>query len=71
MDGGRMEKKSVLFSRLRDKGLTTVEIKRFIKDSLIIFQKGISDRAGINRELKYLGWKSNLLDETTYQLILF
>ncbi len=66
-----MEKESVLFSRLRDKGLTPVEIKRIIKDSLIIFQKGISDRAGINRELKYLGRKSNLLDETTYQLILF
>ncbi len=66
-----MEISKVLFSRLRDKGLTPVEIRRFIKDSLNIIQKGVSNRQSINRELKCLGWKTNLLDETTYQLILF
>ncbi len=66
----RMEISKVLFARLSDKGLTPVEIKRFIKDFLNILQQGISDKNLINQKLRRLGWKSNILDETTYHLIL-
>ncbi len=65
-----MEISNVLFSRLSDKDLTPVEIKRFIKDFLNIIQKGVSDRKLINQKLKRLGWKDSILDETTYHLIL-
>ncbi len=65
-----MEISNVLFSRLSDKDLTPVEIKRFIKDFLNIIQKGVSDRELINQKLKRLGWKDSILDETTYHLIL-
>ncbi len=67
-----MEIGNILFLRLKNMGLTPVEIPRLIKDSFNMIQKEqISDRGLVNKKLARLGWEPQILDEITYDLILY
>ena len=67
-----MEIGNVLVLRLKNMGLTPVEISRLIKDSFNIIQKErISDRGLVNKKLARLGWEPRILDETTFDLIIY
>ncbi len=53
-------------------GLVPVEISRLIKDSFNIIQKEhIAERGLVNNKLARLGWETQMLDEITYNLILY
>jgi len=61
-----------LFRRLTSRGLMSVEILRLIKDVLnIIRDGGDFTVASINRELERLGWREQVMDETSFGLIIF
>ena len=61
-----------LFGRLTSRGLMSVEILRLIKDVLnIIRDGGDFTVASINRELECLGWREQVMDETSFGLIIF
>ncbi len=67
-----MEIGNVLFLRLKNMGLVPVEISRLVKDSFNIIQKEqISERRLVNTKLAHLGWETQILDETTYNLIIY
>ena len=67
-----MEIENVLVLRLKNMGLTPVEISRLIKDSFnIIRKKQISGRILVNKKLARLGWEAQILDEITYDLIMY
>jgi len=61
-----------LFGRLSDRGLMPVEIRRFIKDGFnIIRYGGNSTMASVNKELERLGWTERIMDEISFELIVF
>ncbi len=63
---------NVLVLRLKKKGLSPVEISRLIKDSFNLIQKEqISDRELVNGKLERLGWGTQILDEITYDLMIY
>jgi hypothetical protein len=62
----------VLCKQLLSKGLMPVEIKRLARDILNIFGNGGFYSAGIlNRKLERLGWEKDILDNATFELILY
>ena len=62
----------VLCQRLSNKGLMPVEIQRLTRDILNIIGHGGYYNAGIlNRKLEYLGWENNILDNSTFGLIVY
>ena len=59
-----------LFSRLRKKGLTPVEINRLVKDVFyIIADAGLFSVSIVNKKLLVLGWQEKMIDELTLELI--
>jgi len=61
-----------LFGRLSARGLISVEILRLIKDVFnIIHDGGNFTVASINKELERLGWREQVMDETSFELITF
>jgi hypothetical protein len=61
-----------LFGRLTARGLMSVEILRLIKDVLnIVRDGGDFTAASINHELERLGWREQVMDETSFELIIF
>ena len=63
----------VLLSRkLHAKGLLPIEIQRLVKDvSHILKDSGESRRIGVNQALERLGWRKDLMDDSTYELIIY
>ena len=62
----------VLCQRLGKKGLMPLEIKRLSKDILNIIDHGGFYSADIlNRKLEQLGWEKNILDNYTFELMLY
>ncbi len=61
----------ILFEKLRRNGLMPVEIPRFGEDVSNIVNKGRRTLFAVNRELEKLGWRRQVLDETTFNLIMF
>ena len=62
----------VLCRLLYNRGLMPIEIKRLAKDILNIFGQGGLYNAGIlNRKLERLGWERNIVDNHTFELILY
>jgi len=61
----------LLVKRLSSKGLTAVECSRLIKDVMNIMDEGEGlTVALLNRELQKTGWKADILDEFSFELIL-
>ena len=61
-----------LFGRLTARGLMSVEILRLIKDVFNIVRDGGNFTvASINMELERLGWRDRVMDETSFELIIF
>ena len=59
-----------LFSRLRKKDLTPVEINRLVKDGFfIIGDGGLFTVSIVNKKLLALGWQEKIIDEFTLELI--
>lgn len=59
-------------TRLLHKGLMPVEIKRLVKDVLNIIEGGgIFNHAILKQELARLGWEDHILDNYTFELILY
>jgi len=69
----KVEILDVLFLRLSAKGLTPAEIIRFIKNSFYIIREGggASSATLMNQKLEQMGWEEQILDEVTYNLIMF
>ncbi|MGA8181207.1 MAG: hypothetical protein WB792_14195 [Desulfobacterales bacterium] len=62
----------VLCRQLGNKGLMPIEIKGLTRDILNIFGQGGLYNAGIlNRKLERLGWQEDILDNATFELILY
>ena len=62
----------VLCRRLGNKGLMPIEIQRLTIDILNIFGQGGLYNAGvINQKLEHLGWEKNILDDYTFELIVY
>jgi hypothetical protein len=61
----------LLLYKLCQKGLTTVEIPRLVKDVLnIVDDSGDNTSATINQKLKTLGWGEAIVDQFTLELII-
>ena len=61
----------LLLYKLCQKGLTTVEIPRLVKDVLnIVADSGDNTSATINQKLKTLGWGEAIVDQFTLELII-
>jgi len=59
-------------TRLFQKGLMPVEIKRLVKDVLnIIEYSGVFNHASLKQDLERLEWEDNILDSYTFELILY
>lgn len=62
----------LLFLKLTHKGLMPVEIPRIIKDVVNIVNDGGEFTAGIvNERLEHMGWGEQIIDEFTFELIIF
>lgn len=62
----------VLCRQFGNKGLMPVEIKRLTRDILNVIGRGGIYSVGIlNRKLEHLGWETNILDNHTFELILY
>ena len=62
----------ILFRRLSDRGLMSFEIPRLIKDVCNIIRDGGNFTVPfINRKLEHLGWRERIMDETSFELIIF
>jgi hypothetical protein len=62
----------VLCRRLSNRGLMLIEIKRLAKDIINVFGQGGLYNAGIlNRRLERLGWEQNIVDNYSFELILY
>jgi hypothetical protein len=62
----------VLYRRLYDKGLMPVEIIGLTRDILNIIGHGGFYNAGIlNRKLERLGWEKNIVDNYSFEMILY
>ena len=62
----------ILFRRLSDRGLMSFEIARVIKDICNIVRDGGDFTVPfINRKLELLGWRERIIDETSFELIIF
>ncbi|MDM8515364.1 hypothetical protein QUF76_04135 [Desulfobacterales bacterium HSG16] len=63
---------NILFSRLKAKGLVSVEIQRLIKDTFNILDnmEQITSRS-VNQYLERLGWEQHMFDDYTFELVLF
>ena len=60
----------ILSIRLSDKGLLPVEVSRVIKDVMnIIRDGGESTVTLVNEKLEALGWRSQILDLFSFELI--
>lgn len=64
---------SILSQRLSDKGLTPIEVSRFVKDALnMLGDGGEITVALLNEKLENLGWERQILDLLTFeQTLLF
>ena len=63
---------SILFGRLSDRGMMPVEITRLIKDVFNIIRDGGSFTvSSINKALESLGWGDQIMDEISFELIIF
>jgi len=68
----KVEILDVLFLRLSAKGLTPAEIIRLIKNSFYIIREGGGPSAALmNQKLEQMGWEEQILDEATFDLIMF
>ena len=62
----------ILSRKLSDKNLIPVEVSRIIKDvTNIIGDGGGFTVSLVNQKLEILGWKRQILDEFSFELILF
>lgn len=62
----------VLCRQFENKGLMPIEIKRLTRDILnIIGQGGLYNAGIINQKLEHLGWGKNILDNYTFELIVY
>lgn len=62
----------ILFRRLSDRGLMSCEIPRVIKDVCNIVSDGGNFTVPfINRKLERLGWREHMMDETSFELIIY
>jgi len=63
---------NVLFERLYSRGLTLLEVSRFIRDAFNILQEGGDfTLVSINEALGSLGWRDGILDGISLELIIF
>lgn len=63
---------ATLFWRLSSHGLTPDEINRLVKDVFTLLRDGGSFTvAFINYELQRQGWSTSVLDENSFELIIF
>ena len=63
---------AVLFSRLGDKNLSAIEIKRLVKDVHYLTRDNKElNVATVNNNLVNLGWSEEILDPYTFELIIF
>ncbi len=62
----------ILFARLKEKGLMSVEIPRLIKDAFNILSniEQFTVRS-VNQYLTGLGWEEHMFDDYTFELVLF
>ena len=61
-----------LFGRLSARGLVSVEIPRLITDVFkIVCDGGNFTVDSINQELEFLGWREQVMDVTSFELITF
>ena len=61
-----------LFGRLSARGLMPVEIPRIIKDVFnIISDGGNFTMSSVNLALERLGWREQIMDEFSFELIIF
>jgi hypothetical protein len=74
MNNGVFEMKAtidILSRKLSDKDLIPVEVSRLVKDvTNIMGDAGGFTIALINQKLEILGWKGQILDEFSFELIL-
>lgn len=63
---------ATLFWRLSSHGLRPIEINRLVKDVFNLLRNGGSFTvAFVNYELEQLGWKNSIMDEYSFELIIF
>jgi len=61
----------LLFSKLYNKGLISVEILRLIRDVLNVVDDGSELTVGtLNKKLENLGWREKIMDEFCFQLLI-
>jgi len=61
-----------LFGRLSARGLISAEIPTLIKDVFnIVRDGGDFTVVSINQELRRLGWRERIMDETSFELITY
>ena len=60
-----------LLGKLSKKGLSPVEIPKLIRDVLTLIKDGGDFTVGtINEKLESLGWKEQIIDDFTFELII-
>lgn len=66
-----MELLDALILRLSAKGLMPVKVLQIIDDSLnIVREGGIFSLKMLNKKLRNKGWEENMLDDSTYDLVM-
>jgi len=62
----------ILFEKFSERDFTSLELSRLIKDVMnIIGDGGEFTLSQVNQELENLGWQKQVLDEFSFELILF
>jgi hypothetical protein len=62
----------LLLLKLSSKGLPAGQVSRLVKDVLnMVNDSGHLPVATLNQRLAYLGWEEGILDEFTYELIIY
>jgi hypothetical protein len=62
----------LLLLKLSSKGLPPGQVARLVKDVLnMVNDSGHLPVAAVNQRLAYLGWGEGILDESTYELIIY
>ncbi len=60
----------IILMKLMDKGLTPIEINRFIKDVSNVISKGrCFTSTSIKQDIQSLGWEGHILDNRMMELI--
>ena len=62
----------LLLLKLSSKGLPPEQVARLVKDVLnMVNDSGDLPVTAVNQRLAYLGWEEGILDEFTYELIIY